>query len=629
MTASLLFDGTLELIDPDGSVSGGSYWFETLAEGASFGDPQPVEVGIASLLRDGALVEKTGDGNRESFWMIRVKAADQGALDDGVAALHCATGKRTTLVFTPPDGYGPARVWDVETSNLLEPNGFDDLAYMKRNQMVFRLRLVCQPFRRGTTEIIDDAGTPPSTGGTLLYNCESTTGWAGWTGAGSAVVDTVIFTEGAGSIRTQTTNISTGSYLATFYWLSYSSDQVTGLSLSTGTGGYLSLAVRIEYADVVASIPEQPGLEDLYVQIGGAWVAVTDFVATTRDVAGFVHYVWPVAAGLTITGLRMGVRQVKVDNSGSLSDGFAHNPYAWYDDVELLPAATTDHQIVKQLTVEGSARTTGSLRVSAPSESVALGQVLAITAPIGELPAGFQPDGRRWVTQGTTTTDAAALHGSYFTPDTATYSTAAGKPIFDVPVNMLTAGPYSMVALVKAETSSLEFGVQAQLRLSTSAVGPTSVAETSLTGLATGWQLVTVGTIYLPPLPMEGADDATSKVRLLFKGAKMADVFFIPAWQVGGQPVADFSIVDCGTGTVGPGLASSSLWFDSPSPANDGRGLLLRGPTVDRRNAQRVTKSEAKKPGTHTFRPGGLTAFLVSLGAAGPTLTLRYFDRYL
>jgi hypothetical protein len=31
----------------------------------------------------------------------------------------------------------------------------------------------------------------------------------------------------------------------------------------------------------------------------------------------------------------------------------------------------------------------------------------------------------------------------------------------------------------------------------------------------------------------------------------------------------------------------------------------------------------------HTFNPGALTAFLVSTGAAGPTLALEYYDRYL
>lgn len=237
---SLLFDDSIELCDKDGRLSGGSYWFETLAEGASFGDPQPVEVGIASLMRDGAIVEKTGDNNRESFWMVRVCATDQGALDEGVAVLHRATGKRTTLVFTPPDGYGEARVWDVETSNLLEPNGFDDLAYTRRNQMVFRLRLVCQPFRRSTTLTIDDAGTPPSSGGTLLYNCESTTGWASVGGFPDITVDTVVFTEGAGSIkaRAQTQTVDASASIAR------SSDSVSGLSLSTGTGGYFSVAVR-------------------------------------------------------------------------------------------------------------------------------------------------------------------------------------------------------------------------------------------------------------------------------------------------------------------------------------------------------------------------------------------------
>lgn len=630
MSGSLVFDDTIELHDPDGHVSDQDFWFEGIAEGSSWGDPQPIEVTLNSLMRDGAIVSMTGDGNREATFPIRVMATDSASLDAGVQALQAATRKRTTLVWTPEDGYCEPRVWDVETSNLLQPGGISDLEYV-RNQQVFTLRLVCQPYRRSAVEVVDDAGTPPSSGGTLLYNCESTTGWADWYSGGlTPVVDSVIFTEGAGSLRTQSHYplITTGSSYSYFYWRSYSTDQVTGLSLDTDTGGYLSIAIRIEYADVIPGVAESSGLNELFVQIGGSWVEVLNFVATRVDGSGFVHYVWPVDAGLTITGLKMAVRQLKLDNSGNGSDGFADDPYVWYDDVELLPSATTDHQIVKQHFVQGSARTAGTLRISSPSESVALGKVLTITVPTAALPAGFQPDGERWVTQGTTTTDATALAGHYYTPDASAYLSSTGKPIFEPPVTMLAAGAYTMVALVKVESLPLVAGVQAQLVIGGTAVGPTSTAEVSIPDIATGWALVPLGEVDLPPTPMQGAD-STAKVRLLFKGAKMANVYFIPAWEVNGWPVADFSIVDCGTGTVGPAAASSSLFLDAPSVMQS-RGDYWRGPSPDRLNARSARDpSTLKKPGTHFFLPGAMTNFVVSLGAAGPTSTLRYPPRYL
>ena len=241
---SLLFDDSLELCDPDGAASGGSYWFEALAEGASFGDPQPVDVAILSLLRDGAITETQSNGNREQTFLIRVKATDNAALAEGVAALHLATGKRTTLVWTPPDDYGPATVFRVETSSLSSPE-FDDLALL-RNEMTLLLRLTCLPFAFSVDKITDDAGTPPSSGGTLLYNFESTTGWAATNSrlTGVYVVDSTIFTEGAGSIKSRTQSYDNWTDGESH---SLGQDTVSGLALSTDTGGYLSVCVRPQW----------------------------------------------------------------------------------------------------------------------------------------------------------------------------------------------------------------------------------------------------------------------------------------------------------------------------------------------------------------------------------------------
>lgn len=583
--------------------------------GSDLGNPENVSDVLASLLADGEIESLSRRSNRTMTIPILIDGTDLADLAAAEQLLIAECDKqRNTLSINPGDDIGATTIFDTFAAQAVREYDDDtELAGYRR----WNLTIKALPFGRSTTKVIDDAGTPPSSSGTLLYNCESTTGWSTdplFTSPGPPTVDTVIFAEGAGSLRT-----------GAAYWYAYdngeqtgySKDTVVGLSLDTDTGGYLSVAIRAQYEDTISWSSVPAGLWHLWMQVdGGTWDEVSAFIAAGRDEQGFVRYVWPVDAGLTITGLRFQVLQH--------SHTYATAPHTWYDDVELLPAATTDHQIVKQLTVQGSARTTGSLRVAAPSEAVALGQVLAITMATAEIPAGFQPDGRRWVTQGTTT-DATALHGSHFTPNASSYDATTGKPIFDIPVSMLTAGPYTVVAMVKAESSSLTFGVQAQLLIDSTGVGPTSETEVTVTGLTTGWQFVTLGTAYLPPLPIQSADAAT-RVRLLFKGAKMSDVFVIPAWQVGGRPVADFSIVDCGTGTVEPGGPSSSLWIDTPSISQP-QGGWWRGPTADRANAQSAWP-DAKKPGVHAFNPGSLTAFLVSTGAAGPTLTLEYFPAW-
>lgn len=607
--------GSLDLTDYPYSIEFGS----------DQGAPESAVELLASLLPDGDLVSLTRRSNRTITLTVIIEGADLAAVQDAESALALECGRAlNTLTIDPGDGFAAEMAFDTfafDPKRICDDNM--EIAGYRR----WVLEIPAMPFRRSTTPIIDDAGTPPSSGGTLLYDAESTTGWSKWDtfpghGGGEIGtdidVDTVVFDEGTASVRAESQySYSYWETTGATFW--DSNDKVVGLSLDTDTGGYLSVSIKVVFEDYLEFFT--PGLVQLWMTTAtGGEEEILNFVAATRNANGFVNYVWPVDGGLEVTALRFLVKQ-----SSFLSH--PRKPYTWYDNVQLLPAATTDHQIVKQLTVAGSARTTGSLRIAAPSESVALGHVLAITVPSSEVPAGFQPDGRRWVTQGTTTTDATALHGNYFTPNTSLFDDSAGKPIFDVPVGTLSAGAYTMVAAVKAESSSLTFGVQASLLVGGSVVAsaPTSEATVTATGLTTEWQLIPVGTVYLPPLPVRDAEDTA--VRLLFKGAKMTDVYFIPAWEVGGSPVADFSIVDCGTGTVELGGASSSLWIDSPS-ATQPQGGWWRGPTDDRLNSQSAWP-DAQKPGIHTFKPGSLTAFVVSTGASGPTVTLEYFDRYL
>lgn len=621
MSQSLLFDESIELCG--GEVDG--YSFEAKGDGGTFGDPQPLEVALNSLVRDGVLTETQSDGNREASFLVTVKATDQQGLAKGVAALHGSTQKRTTLVWTPPDGFGATTVFEVETSSLASPDGFDDLEYV-RNRMTVLLRMVCLPYSRSVEKIVDVASSPPGAGeGTVFESCESVEGWAGFgsdAGSASFTVDSSLFSEGAGSVKSLVTQWERGYVYGTsngtggYYSPSggRSRDEVTGLALDTGTGGYVSVAIRFD------PFYDASKLTRIWQSTTpGVWTEVGAWAAVALDANGFVHYRWPVDEGQTIIGFRF---EATHGTKGQLYDLDA--PFVWYDEFRILPTASTEQQIIKQLDVLGSARTTGSLHIGSGIESVALGQVLVATMPTAQVPAGFNPEVRPWVSQGTLTADATALNGSYYSPG-ADYSAAAGMPVFDVPVRLLTPGAYSMVALVKTSAATLVSGVQAQLNVDGTVTGPTSTAEVSTTSTTSGWQFVTLGTIYLPPVPVRGADPTTT-VRLLCKGANLANLYMVPAWQVGGRPVADFSIVDCGTGTASAAGPSSHLWIDSPDAAQP-QGGWWRGPTADRLNT-RSAWPEAKKPGTHTFTPGGLTAFLASAAAQAPTLALEYYPRW-
>lgn len=575
--------------------------------GTDLGAPESVTQVMASLLADGEIETETRRSNRTLVIPILIDDSDMQALADAELALVAEADRfRNTLTVDPGDGYGPATVFDTFQGRAVF-NRVDEQEQAGVRRWTLTLRAL--PHGRSTTKITDSAGTPPSSGGTVVYAAESTSGWSKWayTGGAAAVVDSTTFAQGTGSIRVEA---GAGGDGTTSYGnqvtSGYNSDQVTGLSISTGTGGYLSLRIKTEFTETMYDnygSQLTSGLQTLSIQVPGAtggsvWIDVATFTAVETTAAGWTRYVWPVAAGMTVTGFKFLVRQYKTGWGWGMPD-------VWYDDFELLPSATTDNQIVKVLDIKGSARTPGSLHIAAPSDSVPLGQVLTVTVPTSEIQPGFQPDVRRWVVSGSTTADTTALHGSYYTTSL----------VCDLPVSMLAPGPYTLVALVSAGATC---SVTAQLRIGGTDVGPASTASSSLPSTPSGWFFQSLGTIYLPPLPMQNAD-STAKVRVTLSGFRIADAYVIPQ-------AADFSIVDCGTSTATGPTASSHLWLDSPDPAQP-QGGWWRG-AVAARGLARSAWPDVKKPAQHSFKPGSLTAFVVSTGAQGPTLTLEYFPSF-
>lgn len=592
--------------------------------GSDLGNPETDPDVMAALLADGEIETAGRRSNRTITLPLLIEGADPAALADAEAALIAECDKpRNVLRVEPGDGMAPATVFDTFAADA--QRAYDDdleVAGYRRWQVTLR----ALPYSRSAGKIVDIATSPPGAGsGAVFESCESTTGWASYGGdlESEFTVDATLYVEGTGSIRSKVMQwepgyvYNTGNGTGGYYSPNggTSRDQITGLSLDTGDGGYITAAIRFDPTYDASALTRV-----WQSTTPGAWTEVPTFAAIKMEANGFVHYRWEVDAAQTIIGLRFEATH------GTKGQGpYLANPYVWFDDFRILPTASTEQQIVKNLDVEGSARTVGSLRVGSGTESVALGQVLVVTVPTAAVPAGFNPEGRPWVTQGTLAADSTALNGSYYSPDATTYSTAAGVPIFDIPVRLLTPGAYNIVTLVKTSSGTVTSGVQAQLNVNGALTGPTSTAEVTLPSETTDWQFVTVGTAFLPPVPVEGADSSTT-VRLLFKGASLANVYMIPAWQVNGFAVADFSIVDCGTGLAAAGGPSSYLWIDSPSTEQP-QGGWWRGPTSDRMNT-RSAWPDARKPGTHTFAPGDLTAFLVTTGAQAPTLALEYYPAW-
>lgn len=590
--------------------------------GLDLGNAQAVTAVIDSLLTDGELISGERDSNREISLTVLVEGSDLAALADAEALLVAQARKqRNTLTVEPGDDIGPTTVFETFRAQV-EWQRDDD--FERSNLRRFVLTIPALPHSRSLEPVVDDADTPPSDGGTLLYNCESTAGWSqtqtpfGIGPIGTEyVVDGTYFTEGAGSIRSKPYYGYTEYGFPTAYFAF--ADRVTGLSLDTGTGGYMAVSIRASHGDPLTTS-------------GGIWMTSVEngeqavsFINTGRDAEGFVRFVWPVDAALTVTGLRF---QLGLTYPRASQTDNGTNVYMYYDDVRLLASATTDKQIIKQLDVQGSARTTGSLLVASPADEVALGKVLVITAPTDALPAGYTPDARRWVTSGSTTADSDAPSGSYFSPNGAF---GVGGPVFDVPASAFTPGAYVAVLVARIDSFTASFGVRAQLLVGGLGVGGYQTETLNADGqVLNEYTFFTLGVLNLPPVPVL-SPDSDVRVRFEFSGAgagstRIDNLYLIPAWSVGGRPVADFSIIDCGSGTVAVGGPSSHLWIDSPS-ASQPQGGYWRGPDASKQLAVSAWP-DATKPGLHVFEPGGLTAFVVSTEAQGPRVELTYYPAW-
>lgn len=575
--------------------------------GKDFGGPEMVYATLSSQLADGEIVSGYRTSNRTLTFTVVVDGADFVSLAEAEAALvaECdAAGN--TLTFDPGDGIGAATVFDTFRASVRPLYNDDtDVALTKR----FTLTIPALPYGRSVDKVTDSAAAAPSGSGSILYAAESTAGWSAYAGpATTAAVDSSIYHDGTGSVA-----VPAGTYGLTVddptlgaSANAVSLDQVTGLSLSTSTGGYMSVLVRTDWTTSYPGFTS--GLTGLKVNYGAGWVD-TSFVASESYSDGFVRYVWPVAAGLTVTGLRFAVQQAQYGYASTV-------PKVRYDSVSLATSATTDNQIVKSIAVEGSVRAPGSIHVAAPSDSVALGNVLVATVHESEVMAGFRPDMRRWVTAGSTTVDASALGGSYYTPP-ASYGSSVQ---FEAPALIFCPGNYAVVMLVKLTASTpVTVGVETQLAFSSTATGSASSVDTVATASATGWALVPVGTVRIPAV---SNPTSAAKIRIRPKGnIPMAELYLIPE-------AADFTIASCGTGTVSASAASSHLWVDSPDAANP-MGAWWRGPSADQANRRRLSLvSELPRPGRHSFKPGNVLCWCLSTGASGPVVTLEHYPHW-
>lgn len=642
MTHSLVFDDAIELIDDEGVVSEGPFWFSTLAD-VSWGEPQPVEVALNSLLRDGGLVETDSDGNREVSLLVEVQSSDPIGLGQGVALLHRATGKRTTLKWLPP-GMDVRTVFRVETSSLGNPSSFDDLAFLKHKQ-VFRLRLVCLPYTFSDSLTTEVAEGIPSVG-TIVNAGTSLTGWSTPTATvpgpsfGSQVPASP---QPANMLAVDGTSVAAKAYQvdATRYVgalgasdaLQVRNSQTLTQAISIPTGAYLSFEVKLDVpigrtlTSFFNETYQETGVLDSFEVAAGSnsrtykkfreqyadrYLFSQGIIEALAD--GWTRYTFRIDAAMAITALTWTGRQFVPYTQDYAT---AARPRIMVRNVAVAETATLGKQALKVSEIGGSARTIGSLHIAAPSDSVALGQVLAYSVPQSKVANGFRPDLRQWVDPGATT---ATVGGRSVLSGVSTNYGSSGSPTFTAPASMFQPGPYMVAGDLYGPAGLNTLTIEATLLIGGVVA---STREYPLTyrvdaANASRWRLCSLGTIYLPPTAVSNPG-ASATVRIRLKstaGVSVDELFVLPT-------AGDLTIIDCGEGAVGPN-ASSHLWIIAPAPENDGRGAYLRGATPTRANAISAhTVRDLTVRGQHVLSPEPMLT-VVRAGVQGPTMTAEY-----
>lgn len=547
-----------------------SYAFSVAADDLTWGDAEPIERTIRTLLQDGAVTVADGLNNRTATFLVNVEGPDSQALARGEAALAGELGKPNLLTWSPPDGWGPATVFEVFTSSM--DHLADDLREIQQCERVYRVRLVCHPTARAESltevaAILQPDVTPASTtidAGNALTN---------WNEIGSAVLS-----DGGAYLQVD------GGIVREFEWVG--SVNLTGTPYVT-----LDVAGYVTASDMVFNGQSATR------------------VATIPVAGGFRRSVW------------------RVDNPGSstrITFRFETNQPAYPISFlsllrwDLLPVMGTGRQKIRTVDVHGSARTQGSLELAA---ATSLGDVMVYTWT--DTGNGYSPSMRvNRSGGGTVTGDAALVSGSR--------ENIKGTPVeFEVPAASLVQGTHLLVARLNfnsATTNAISWTAQVE-------VGGTPVGQLlqGTRSVAIGsdfatYRFVVLGRMVLPPSDLPDASSA--KVALTIDATLSGGATTInldEAWLLN-TTIGAVTIVKCGTGTAASGGPSRQLWLDTPSTSHP-RPSIFRGHLDDRSDAF-FAGANVESWGVHEFVPPVANVLTVTTNAADTEVSYAYYPRF-
>lgn len=579
------------------------FTFEVEGEDMDLGSPVPVEVVLSSMLTDGSLVRRTRDDNREATFRVAIIAGDSEGLARGELALASITNRPTALAWTPPDGWGETAVFDVQTSSMTHL--FDDMSEVLRRRRVYQVRVVSLPYARRPTKTVVPAmatGTPR-----MLDACDSTAGWSAASGRDGAMtpvvvsLDTAVKVQGAGALRVTVPATST------------SSDYDDGV-MRTWFRGVLTKALDV--ADRFVTIT---------VRMEGLGLPLDRYTIRGRSATGATWRVesetWhqPAANWLRVVldrGADAGsAASMSIDvalTAPGAAVGAAAN--VWIDDISQSPTLPSGHQAARIIEVGGSARTAGSISVqhSAPQ---GLGDVLVATYP--DKGRGWRPDLRRgWVRPDgiTPAVRAGAINGA----------TIPSTSRFRIPAASMPAGGYVIMARVYNPGAAMTRNAtwQADVAFDPTSLSVAGLAQSGsqrITVGASGFTVVTLGAVTLPPADLPARSTASVDLQIAL-GVEIDEAWL---FYLGDGGALTHVKAGEATQTADPN-AMSRIWIESASTDRTTRAVWA-GTRADQSDARFATLQSWSD---HVLEPGQNAIFVVTTGLPGAEVGAEFYERF-
>ena len=575
----------ISLVLGDFTIAGGipdTYTVSAHADDATWGNPQPVEVAVQTLLQNSSAVVTERYDNREAFIRVEIRAEDGISLAEGEAALFAELGKPNLLTWTPPKGFAPATVFRVITSSM--EHAFDDFGELY-GRRVYGVRLVCEAFARSADEVVveaqrvdtDGGGTPVPLVDTLVDACNSAAGWSALGSGQTAVVSltgTTVRNNPATQFpqlkRTGTIDMTGTPILVVDVKMTQNSTWVPAFTIN---GGLL----RPDALLAVEAAPE-PGHTRYYLDC-------------------------PVT---TITSLQIGRLSVgRQGATSSIPDGFVgvaeirkrNNP----------PASGTLRQKFFTAAVAGSAPAEGSVEIYS-SNGADLGLTIAYTYSNDEGQA-FVPALRRTFDAATSApiTDATTVSGAF--NDIGAANTVRAV----LPVDQVPSGTYELGAMLRSSTTGTK---TVTVTIDSVGGGPdTQTLTTSVTfAAANTWGYYSLGRVQLPLNRVTPGSTAT--VRATIGQASGAGTVTLDEAYLFNLDRGALTIVDA---TTFPRVTLSPATLEWPRPSvlfggdDTGAGAIAIG-------------SRVRAWGTHEVKPSLLNTFVVTAATSGglnPGVRLR------